>query len=99
MVSCWLLTVGVVAVFVLLLFFLLPLWDDHYAEGEMPPWNLDERNPYRYARGFRPLRRVMVHQVLHNCVFGHVLHKICLRSVCPTTHATAIGLGVLDSVG
>lgn len=41
----------------------------------------------------------MAHQVFHHCVFGHVLHQVGLRGVGAPTHATAVGLSVLDGVG
>lgn len=68
-------------------------------QGRAAPWvGSDEGNSHRDARGLGPLGRVMAHQVLHHCVFGHVLHQVGLRGVGPPAHAAAVGLGVLDGV-
>lgn len=67
--------------------------------GALPGVGSDEGNSHRDTGGFRPLGRVMAYQVLHHCVFGHVLHQVGLRGVGPPAHAAAVGLGVLDGVG
>lgn len=46
--------------------------------GALPGVGSDERNSHRDTGGFRPLGRVMAYQVLHHCVFGHVLHQVGL---------------------
>lgn len=38
----------------------------------------DEGDAYGDAGGLCPLGRLVTYQVLHHCVFGHVLHKIGL---------------------
>lgn len=47
-------------------------------DGAAPWVGSDEGNSHRDAGGLRPLGRVMAHQVLHHCVFGHVLHQVGL---------------------
>lgn len=48
-------------------------------QGGAAPWvGSDEGNSHRDAGGLRPLGRVVAHQVLHHCMFGHVLHQVGL---------------------
>lgn len=59
----------------------------------------DKSDPYRDGGRVCPVRGGVMDHMFNHCVLRHVLHKVCLWSVCPAAHTAAVGLGVFDGMG